>query len=91
MGQEDKDLEKIIALEKKIKDQNNIIYKTGKSVQTIHMLIPNPNSYYDGQRTLEYPNLLYLKKAHREILFLYELQCLHNVKYVKSNDPVHTF
>ncbi|GJT48435.1 hypothetical protein Tco_0974592 [Tanacetum coccineum] len=35
---EDKDLEKVIALENKIKVLDDIVYKTGQSVQTMNML-----------------------------------------------------
>nr|GEX38085.1 hypothetical protein [Tanacetum cinerariifolium] len=43
---EDKLLDKQIQLEKKIKELNNIVFKTGQSIQTIHMLSPKPNSFY---------------------------------------------
>nr|GEY20819.1 retrovirus-related Pol polyprotein from transposon TNT 1-94 [Tanacetum cinerariifolium] len=36
--QEDKELEKVIELENKVKVLDNIVYKTGQSVQTINML-----------------------------------------------------
>nr|GEZ76013.1 integrase, catalytic region, zinc finger, CCHC-type, peptidase aspartic, catalytic [Tanacetum cinerariifolium] len=35
---EDKELDKVIALEKKVKVLDNIVYKTGQSVQTMNML-----------------------------------------------------
>nr|GEX82997.1 hypothetical protein [Tanacetum cinerariifolium] len=35
---EDKELDKVIALENKVKVLNNIVYKTGQSVQTMNML-----------------------------------------------------
>nr|GEU48752.1 hypothetical protein [Tanacetum cinerariifolium] len=38
---EDKEIDKVIALENKVKVLNNITYKTGQSVQTINMLNPN--------------------------------------------------
>nr|GFA79293.1 hypothetical protein [Tanacetum cinerariifolium] len=40
---EDKLLDKQILLEKRIKELNNIVLKTGQSIQTIHMLSPKPN------------------------------------------------
>nr|GEU62856.1 hypothetical protein [Tanacetum cinerariifolium] len=39
---EDKLLDKQIQLEKRIKELNNIVLKTGQSIQTIHMLSPKP-------------------------------------------------
>nr|GFB38590.1 hypothetical protein [Tanacetum cinerariifolium] len=47
---EDKLLDKQIQLEKKIKELNNIVLKTGQSIQTIHMLSPKPNSFYPLNR-----------------------------------------
>nr|GEY92465.1 hypothetical protein [Tanacetum cinerariifolium] len=38
---EDKELDKVIALENKVKVLDNIVYKTGQSVQTINMLNTN--------------------------------------------------
>ncbi|GJS78452.1 hypothetical protein Tco_0728333 [Tanacetum coccineum] len=35
---EDKELDKVIALENKVKVLNDIVYKTGQSVQTMNML-----------------------------------------------------
>nr|GFB58950.1 hypothetical protein [Tanacetum cinerariifolium] len=43
---EDELLDKQIQLEKKIKELNNIVLKTGQSIQTIHMLLQKPNSFY---------------------------------------------
>nr|GEX24847.1 hypothetical protein [Tanacetum cinerariifolium] len=43
---EDKLLDKQIQLEKKIKELNNILVKTGQSIQTIHMLSIKPDSFY---------------------------------------------
>nr|GEU74681.1 hypothetical protein [Tanacetum cinerariifolium] len=43
---EDEFLDKQIQLEKKIKELNNIVLKTGQSIQTIHMLSPRPDSFY---------------------------------------------
>nr|GFB54376.1 hypothetical protein [Tanacetum cinerariifolium] len=42
----DKDIDKVIVLENKIKDLDNIVYKTGQSVQTMNML--NPRLYDIG-------------------------------------------
>nr|GEW48569.1 hypothetical protein [Tanacetum cinerariifolium] len=43
---EDELLDKQIQLEKKIKELDNILVKTGQSIQTIHMLLPKPDSFY---------------------------------------------
>nr|GFB98832.1 hypothetical protein [Tanacetum cinerariifolium] len=49
---EDKLLDKQIQLEKKIKELNNIAYKTGQSIQTIHMLSPKPDSFYHTEQKM---------------------------------------
>nr|GEX02369.1 retrovirus-related Pol polyprotein from transposon TNT 1-94 [Tanacetum cinerariifolium] len=43
---EDKELEKVIALENKVKILDNIVYKTGQSVQTMNMLNRNCKTSY---------------------------------------------
>nr|GEU33871.1 reverse transcriptase domain-containing protein [Tanacetum cinerariifolium] len=43
---EDELLDKQIQFEKKIKELNNILVKTGQSIQMIHMLSPKPDSFY---------------------------------------------
>nr|GEU75568.1 reverse transcriptase domain-containing protein [Tanacetum cinerariifolium] len=42
-------LDKQIQLEKRIKELNNILVKTGQSIQTIHMLSPKPDSFYNTE------------------------------------------
>nr|GEX20802.1 integrase, catalytic region, zinc finger, CCHC-type, peptidase aspartic, catalytic [Tanacetum cinerariifolium] len=72
----DKDelLDKQIQLEKKIKDLNNIVLKTGQSIQTIHMLLPKPNSFYHTEQkmALDYQNPFYLKQAQKKQQSLYD-------------------
>nr|GEZ98419.1 hypothetical protein [Tanacetum cinerariifolium] len=49
---EDKLLDKQIQLEKRIKELNNIVLKTGQSIQTIHMLSLKPNSFYHTEQKM---------------------------------------
>nr|GEY39405.1 hypothetical protein [Tanacetum cinerariifolium] len=65
---EDKLLDKQILLEKGIKELNNIVLKTGQSIQTIHMLSPQPNSFYHTEQkmALGYQNPFYLKQAQKK-------------------------
>nr|GEX79304.1 retrovirus-related Pol polyprotein from transposon TNT 1-94 [Tanacetum cinerariifolium] len=49
---EDKLLDKQIQLEKKIKELNNIGFKMGQSIQMIHMLSPNPGSFYHTEQKM---------------------------------------
>nr|GFC23715.1 hypothetical protein [Tanacetum cinerariifolium] len=65
---EDELLDKQIQLEKKIKELNNIVFKMGQSIQTIHMLSPKPNSFYQTEQkmALGYQNPFYLKQAQKK-------------------------
>ncbi|GKA14348.1 hypothetical protein Tco_0693994 [Tanacetum coccineum] len=62
---EDELLDKQIQLENKIKELDNIFVKTGQSIQTMHMLSPKPDSFYDTEQkmALGYKNHFYLKQA----------------------------
>nr|GEW21350.1 copia protein [Tanacetum cinerariifolium] len=67
---EDKELDKLIALENKVKVLDNIVYKIGQSVQTMNML----NSKY--QTSFAKPE--FLKKAQRGNLRLYDIGCYND-------------
>ncbi|GJV81994.1 hypothetical protein Tco_1517864 [Tanacetum coccineum] len=67
---EEKDLEKLIAIEKQLKFLNEIVYKRNQSIQTIHMLAPK-GSTFNGRPT--FANPMYLKKAQSEKPCLYEI------------------
>nr|GEV86503.1 hypothetical protein [Tanacetum cinerariifolium] len=64
---EDKELDKVIALENKVKVLDNIVYKTGQSVQTMNML----NSKF--KTSFAKPE--FLKKAKRVNPRLYDIGC----------------
>ncbi|GJX90598.1 hypothetical protein Tco_0343924 [Tanacetum coccineum] len=61
---ENKNMDKEIELEKKIKELDNIVYKVGQSTQTVHMLM-KPQVFYDDthKQALGYQNPFYLKKT----------------------------
>ncbi|GKB42160.1 hypothetical protein Tco_0887102 [Tanacetum coccineum] len=65
---EDELLDKQIQLEKKIKELDNILVKTGQSIQTMHMLSPKPNSFYHTEQKMAfgYQNPFYLKQAQQK-------------------------
>ncbi|GJT39425.1 hypothetical protein Tco_0939290 [Tanacetum coccineum] len=65
---EDELLDKQIQLENKIKELDNILVKTGQSIQTMHMLSPKPDSFYHTEQkmALGYQNPFYLKQAQRK-------------------------
>ncbi|GJZ69283.1 hypothetical protein Tco_0632833 [Tanacetum coccineum] len=76
---EEKDIDKMISMEKKLKFLNEIVYKRNQSIQTIHMLAPKGLTF-NGRPT--FANLMYLKKAQ------YEKPCLYATSYDQS-DPTN--
>nr|GEW51695.1 integrase, catalytic region, zinc finger, CCHC-type, peptidase aspartic, catalytic [Tanacetum cinerariifolium] len=82
---EDELLDKQIQLEKKIKELDNILVKTGQSIQTIHMLSPKPDSFYHTEQkmALGYQNPFYLKQAQKKQQSLYDGKVLH-----EKHDPL---
>ncbi|GJS83072.1 hypothetical protein Tco_0749613 [Tanacetum coccineum] len=67
---EDKELEKVIALENKIKVLDDIVYKTGQSVQTMNMLNRNCKTSFVKPE--------FLKKAQRANPRLYDIGCYND-------------
>ncbi|GJT87782.1 hypothetical protein Tco_1069499 [Tanacetum coccineum] len=49
---EDELLDKQIQLENKIKELDNILVKMGQLIQTMHMLSPKPDSFYDTKQKM---------------------------------------
>nr|GEV35601.1 hypothetical protein [Tanacetum cinerariifolium] len=66
----EKDIDKLISMEKQLKFLNEIIYKRNQSIQTIHMLAPKGPTI-NGRPT--FANPIYLKMAQSEKLCLYEI------------------
>ncbi|GJR08184.1 hypothetical protein Tco_0790836 [Tanacetum coccineum] len=62
---EDKELDKVIALENKVKVLDDIVYKTGQSIQTMNMLNRNCKT--------SFAKLEFLKKAQRANPRLYDI------------------
>ncbi|GJR43498.1 retrovirus-related pol polyprotein from transposon TNT 1-94 [Tanacetum coccineum] len=81
---EDELLDKQIQLENKIKELDNILVKTGQSIQTMHMLSPKPDSFYHTEQkmALGYQNPFYLKQAQRKQQSLYNGKVL-----LEKHDP----
>ncbi|GJW13443.1 hypothetical protein Tco_0017576 [Tanacetum coccineum] len=67
---EEKDIDKMISMEKQLKFLNEIVYKRNQSIQTIHMLAPK-GSTFNGRPT--FANPMYLKKAQSKKPCLYEI------------------
>ncbi|GKC05548.1 hypothetical protein Tco_0997158 [Tanacetum coccineum] len=70
---ESKNIDKEIALENKVKDLDNMVYKMGQSAQTVHMLT-KPQVFYDNnlKQALGFQNPFYLKKAQQITPMLYD-------------------
>ncbi|GJT46286.1 hypothetical protein Tco_0955001 [Tanacetum coccineum] len=70
---EAKNIDKEIALEKKVKELDNIVCKMGQSAQTVHMLT-KPQVFYDNnlKQALGFQNSFYLKKAQQIRPMLYD-------------------
>nr|GEU51489.1 hypothetical protein [Tanacetum cinerariifolium] len=68
--QEDKELDKVIALENKVKVLDNIVFKTGQSVQTMNML--------NNKCRTSFAKPEFLKKAQRENTRLYDIGCYND-------------
>nr|GEY08764.1 integrase, catalytic region, zinc finger, CCHC-type, peptidase aspartic, catalytic [Tanacetum cinerariifolium] len=64
--QEDKELDKVIELENKVKVLDNIVYKTGQSVQTMNML--------NNKCRTRFAKPEFLKKAQRANPRLYDIE-----------------
>ncbi|GKB31354.1 hypothetical protein Tco_0870755 [Tanacetum coccineum] len=57
---EEKDIDKMISMEKQLKFLNEIVFKSNQSIKTIHMLAPK-GSTFNGRPTFSNP--MYLEKA----------------------------
>nr|GEU80306.1 hypothetical protein [Tanacetum cinerariifolium] len=67
---EDKELDKVIELEQKVKVLDNIVYKTGQSVQTMNML--------NNKCRTSFAKPEFLKKAQRTNPRLYDIGCYND-------------
>nr|GEV11439.1 retrovirus-related Pol polyprotein from transposon TNT 1-94 [Tanacetum cinerariifolium] len=67
---EDKELDKVIALKNKVKVLDNIVYKTGQSVQTMNML--------NSKCRTSFAKPKFLKKAQRANPRLYDIGCYND-------------
>nr|GEY09900.1 hypothetical protein [Tanacetum cinerariifolium] len=68
--EEDRDIDKMISMEKQLKFLNEIVYKRNQTIQTVHMLAPKGPTF-NGRPT--FANPMYFKKAQSEKPCLYEI------------------
>ncbi|GKD98572.1 hypothetical protein Tco_1382469 [Tanacetum coccineum] len=78
-SKEEKDIDKMISMEKQLNFLNEIVYKRNQSIQTIHILAPKCPTF-NGRST--FANPMYLKKAQSE------KPCLYEIPYDQS-DPAN--
>nr|GEW03678.1 hypothetical protein [Tanacetum cinerariifolium] len=71
--EESRNIERELALEKQVKELNNIVCKRSQSAQTVHMLT-KPQVFYNHsiRQALGFQNACYLKKAQQLKLKLYD-------------------
>nr|GEZ11049.1 retrovirus-related Pol polyprotein from transposon TNT 1-94 [Tanacetum cinerariifolium] len=71
--EESRNINRELALEKQVKELNNIVFKRSQSTQTVHMLT-KPQVFYNHstRKALGFQNTCYLKKAQQLKLKLYD-------------------
>nr|GEU68244.1 hypothetical protein [Tanacetum cinerariifolium] len=89
--EESRNVDREIALEKKIKYLDNIVYKRHQSAQTVHMLT-KPNFFYDHttKQALGFQNPLYLKKSQQLEPKLYDGNVIKNTYPITIPDSEET-
>ncbi|GKF67485.1 hypothetical protein Tco_0197164, partial [Tanacetum coccineum] len=85
--EEFRNIDREIALEKRIKQLNNIVFKRDQSAQTVHMLT-KPQFFYDytTKQALGFQNSLYLKKAQHLEPKLYDGNVIKNTSAIVIPD-----
>ncbi|GJU25118.1 hypothetical protein Tco_1163739 [Tanacetum coccineum] len=87
IDQESRNIDREIALEKRIKQLDNIVFKRDQSAQTVHMLT-KPQFFYDytTKKALGFQNPFYLKKAQQLELKLYDGNVIKNTSAIVIPD-----
>ncbi|GJS25697.1 hypothetical protein Tco_0454329 [Tanacetum coccineum] len=89
--EESRNIDREIALEKKIKQLDNIVFKRDQSAQTVHMLT-KPQFFYDHttKQALGFQNPFYLKKAQQLEPKLYDGNVIKNTSAIVIPDSEET-
>ncbi|GJW45531.1 hypothetical protein Tco_0077177 [Tanacetum coccineum] len=89
--EESRNIDREIALEKKIKQLDNIVFKRYQSVQTVQMLM-KPQFFYDHttKQALGFQNPFYLKKAQQLEPKLYDGNVIKNMSAIVIPDSEET-
>ncbi|GJX15044.1 hypothetical protein Tco_0206802 [Tanacetum coccineum] len=90
-NEESRNIDREIALEQKIKQLYNIVYKRGQSAQTVHMLT-KPQFFYNHttKQALGFQNPFYLKKAQQLEPKIYEGNVIKNTSAIVIPDSEET-
>nr|GEU29625.1 hypothetical protein [Tanacetum cinerariifolium] len=83
---EAKNIDKEIALEKKVKELDNIVCKMGQSVQTVHMFT-KPQAFYDNNRK-QYFGKRFVPQQELSDEQAFQLQTLHPNTDQSASSPV---
>ncbi|GJT07393.1 hypothetical protein Tco_0841855 [Tanacetum coccineum] len=89
--EESRNINREIALEKKIKQLDNIVFKRDQLAQTVHMLT-KPQFFYDHttKQALSFQNPFYLKKAQQLEPKLYDGNVIKNTSAIVIPDSEET-
>ncbi|GJT45429.1 hypothetical protein Tco_0954144 [Tanacetum coccineum] len=89
--EESRNIDREIALEKKIKQLDNIFFKRDQSAQTVHMLT-KPQFFYDHttKQALGFQNPFYLKKSQQLEPKLYDGNVIKNTSSIVIPDSEET-
>ncbi|GJZ15305.1 hypothetical protein Tco_0550982 [Tanacetum coccineum] len=89
--EESRNLDREIALEKKLKHLDNIVYKRDQSAQTVHMLTKLKFFYdYSTKQALGFQNPYYLKRAQQLEPKLYDGNVISNTYTIEIPDSEET-
>ncbi|GJV99849.1 hypothetical protein Tco_1555101, partial [Tanacetum coccineum] len=89
--EENRNIEREIALEKKIKQLKNIMYKRGQSAQTVHMMTKSKVCYYHStKQALGFEKPFYLKRARESMPKLYDGNTILKMDAIVIHDSDET-
>nr|GEX96459.1 hypothetical protein [Tanacetum cinerariifolium] len=89
--EESRNIDREVALEKQVKELNNIVFKRNQSAQTVHMLT-KPQFFYDHftRQALGFQNPCYLKKAQELEPKLYDGSVIQKTDAIVIRDSEET-
>nr|GEY81382.1 hypothetical protein [Tanacetum cinerariifolium] len=89
--EESRNIDRELALEKQVKELNNIVFKRNQFVQTVHMLT-KPQFFYDysTRQALGFQNPCYLKRAQQVEPKLYDGSVIQKTDAIVIRDSEET-